>query len=183
MNKLLPFILSILLTATLVLSGCIKTEYVTVTETTTVTVTITETATSNTIELSWQNPLPQGNSLHGVWGSSPSDVFAVGDAGTILHYNGTSWSIMTSGTTCSLSDIWGSSSTDVFAVGHDGTILHYDGSNWHPMNTGTNDNISAVWGSSPSDGKRLGIPVSSRLAAIWSTSTICGVVLHQTSLQ
>jgi hypothetical protein len=36
----------------------------------------------------WQNPLPQGNSLYGVWGSSGSDVFAVGYGGTILHYSG-----------------------------------------------------------------------------------------------
>ena len=34
----------------------------------------------------WQNPLPQGNDLTGVWGSSASDVFAVGGGGTILHY-------------------------------------------------------------------------------------------------
>jgi hypothetical protein len=47
----------------------------------------------------WQNPLPQGNTLRGVWGSSASNVFAVGDHGTILRYNSTSWSIMTSGTT------------------------------------------------------------------------------------
>jgi hypothetical protein len=33
----------------------------------------------------WENPLPQGNSLFGVWGSSASDVFAVGRNGTILH--------------------------------------------------------------------------------------------------
>jgi hypothetical protein len=36
----------------------------------------------------WQNPVPQGNHLRGVWGSSGSDVFAVGDDGTILHYDG-----------------------------------------------------------------------------------------------
>jgi hypothetical protein len=34
----------------------------------------------------WQNPLPQGNTLYGVWGSSGSNVFAVGSSGTILHY-------------------------------------------------------------------------------------------------
>jgi hypothetical protein len=45
----------------------------------------------------WQNPLPQGNPLHGVWGSSGSDVFAVGWDGTIVHYDGSSWSSMTSG--------------------------------------------------------------------------------------
>ena len=34
-----------------------------------------------------QNPLFEA-SLIGVWGSSGSDVFAVGNAGTILHYDG-----------------------------------------------------------------------------------------------
>ncbi len=33
----------------------------------------------------WQNPLPQGNSLLGVWGSGPGDIFAVGGYGAILH--------------------------------------------------------------------------------------------------
>ena len=37
--------------------------------------------------------------LDGVWGSSATDVFAVGDSGTILHYNGSAWSAMSSGTT------------------------------------------------------------------------------------
>jgi hypothetical protein len=39
-------------------------------------------------EWEWQNPLPTGNSLEDVWGSSGSDVFAVGVGGTILHYGG-----------------------------------------------------------------------------------------------
>ena len=46
----------------------------------------------------WQNPLPQGNSLHGVWVKSPNDVFAVGELGTILYYNGSSWFSMSSPT-------------------------------------------------------------------------------------
>jgi hypothetical protein len=29
--------------------------------------------------------------LYGVWGSSASDVFAVGWNGTILHYDGSTW--------------------------------------------------------------------------------------------
>ena len=75
----------------------------------------------------WQNPLPQGNPLLGIWGSSGSDVFAVGEGGTILHYDGTSWSSMNSGSANRLIDIWGSSGSDVFAVGVWGTILHYEG--------------------------------------------------------
>ena len=39
-----------------------------------------------------------GYGLYGVWGSSGSDVFAVGGAGTIVHYDGMAWSAMDSGT-------------------------------------------------------------------------------------
>ncbi len=99
----------------------------------------------------WQNPLPQGNTLRGVWGSSSSDVFAVGYSGTILHYNGSTWIGMASSTTNNLLGVWGSSSTDVFAVGQIGTILHYDGSNWSAMTSGTTNTLNGVWGSSSSD--------------------------------
>ena len=36
--------------------------------------------------------------LYGVWGSGPKDVFAVGSNGTILHYDGRAWKPLTSGT-------------------------------------------------------------------------------------
>src|SRR5258708_39760010 len=39
----------------------------------------------------WRNPLPQGNSLFGVWGSGASDVWAVGAGGTSLHWTGSAW--------------------------------------------------------------------------------------------
>ena len=75
----------------------------------------------------WQNPVPQGNVLRGVWGESSSDLFAVGADGTIIHFDGSAWSAMGSATSCLLFSLWGSSSADVFAVGNNGTILHYDG--------------------------------------------------------
>ena len=57
----------------------------------------------------WQNPLPQGNDLHSVWGSSATDVFVVGDAGTVLHYDGSAWSKMNCGTSANLKGVWGTS--------------------------------------------------------------------------
>ena len=39
------------------------------------------------------------NDLYSVWGSSVSNVYAVGYSGTILQYNGSAWGPMTSGTT------------------------------------------------------------------------------------
>ena len=53
-------------------------------------------------EWTWQNPHPQGHTLHGVWGSSGSDVYAVGLYGTILYYDGSTWSSLSSGTTNNL---------------------------------------------------------------------------------
>jgi hypothetical protein len=67
------------------------------------------------------------NDLYGVWGSSGTDVFAVGSVGTLLHYDGNDWTPMNSGTTENLFGIWGTSESDIFAVGGNGTILHYGG--------------------------------------------------------
>ena len=99
------------------------------------------------------SPMNSGtlSNLVRVWGSSSNDVFAVGNDGTILHYDGASWSPMNSGTTFGLAGVWGSSLNDVFAVGMGGTILHYDGTSWSPMNSGTINDLHYVWGASSTD--------------------------------
>jgi hypothetical protein len=102
----------------------------------------------------WQNPLPQGNDLCAIWGSSPEDVFAVGEGGTILHYDGDSWSAMSSPTMAGLCGVWGSSSNDVFAVGGyfgGNNIFHYDGDSWSEMSSPTTSGLLDVWGSSSND--------------------------------
>lgn len=85
--------------------------------------------------------------LSGIWGTGADDVFAVGYNGTVLHYDGSTWSAMTSGTTEHLYNVWGSGSDDVFVVGGSGTILHYDGSAWSAMSSGTTQSLNGVWGS------------------------------------
>ncbi len=86
------------------------------------------------------------STLCGIWGSGPGDVFAVGENGTILHYDGAVWSPMDSGVSGILYGVWGSSSMDVFAVGETGVIRHYDGSGWTQMASGTNRQLQGVWG-------------------------------------
>jgi len=102
--------------------------------------------------------------LRGVWGTSATDVFAVGDKGTIIHYDGTKWSLMDSGLTDSdyvdyveLNDVFGFSSNDVYVVGEnfDPLILHYDGLFWSSLPWALNaPNVSLfpyafrhIWGS------------------------------------
>jgi predicted small secreted protein len=98
-------------------------------------------------------PMSSGTqaNLAGIWGSSSSNVFAVGAGGTILHYDGKAWKAMASGTQADLTGVRGSSSSNVFAVGAGGTILHYDGKVWSVMSSGTSNDLNSVWCNSGSD--------------------------------
>ena len=112
---------------------------------------------------------------------------------SIVNYDGSTWSEMSSGTTASLwgiwssgatnnlYDIWGSSASDVFAVGPWDTILHYDGSSWSPMSIGTTNrllgiwssratnNIFDIWGSSSSDVFAVGNGILHYDGSSWNT--------------
>src|SRR5208283_2419895 len=102
---------ALLLSALLGLAGCNTTPQTTPTQTapTTTQTTPTSTQVAPAFAWTWQNPLPQGNAILTVWGSSATDVFAVGLGGTIMHYNGSTWSAMNSGSTNDLVGVWGSS--------------------------------------------------------------------------
>jgi len=95
--------------------------------------------------------------LYGVWGSSPVDIFFVGDSGYVLHYDGSQCAVMWgnpfTGKIANLYDIWGSSKNDVFAVGgNNGEILHYDGVKWTLMRKALVDQqLYGIWGYSPQD--------------------------------
>jgi len=89
--------------------------------------------------------------LDGIWGSSGTDLFAVGSLGHIVHFDGTSWNPMPSATTRYLHRVWGSSPLNVFAVGDSGTIVRFDGSAWTVMQSGTTQYLFGLWGSGPSD--------------------------------
>lgn len=98
----------------------------------------------------WQQIPSYGtdNSLRSIWGTSDADVFAVGDLGTIVHYDGRSWDTQFCPVSSRLNCVWGTSPSDVFAVGDGGVILHYNGVAWSSMPSGTTANLAGVWGSS-----------------------------------
>jgi hypothetical protein len=74
------------------------------------------------------------------------EVFAVGDNGTILYFDGDSWIHMESGTTANLVGVWAGAPDNAVATGEGGTILYYDGVLWTSMDSGTTADIGAVWG-------------------------------------
>src|SRR5579872_756033 len=71
----------------------------------------------------WQNPLPQGNNLNAVSCPATNICYAVGDLGTILYFNGTSWSGQLSTVTFNLQSVSCPSTTTCFAAGDFGTIV------------------------------------------------------------
>jgi len=96
----------------------------------------------HTTGLSWK-PMagPFNGSVRGIWGSSVTDVFAVGgELGPqygIYHYDGVMWTLMTAtpANPVDLYDVWGTGPNDVWAVGQGSTVLHYDGATWTKQTT------------------------------------------------
>lgn len=98
----------------------------------------------------WRNPLPQGDKLSSVWAADANNVWAVGDTGRIMKWNGTAWSPQPSGTTQTLDSVWGSDADNVWAVGAKGTVLKWNGTAWTPQLSGTTSRLNEVWGTSAS---------------------------------
>jgi hypothetical protein len=105
--------------------------------------------------------------LRSVWGSSESDVWAVGDDGAIAHFDGAAWSLETrvnQPIKTDLYGVWGTAKDDVWAVGQAGAIAHFDGAAWSVIAAGGDDfcrntttgtvcsgSLRAVWGSGAKD--------------------------------
>ncbi len=83
--------------------------------------------------------------LSGIWGSSTTNVFAVGAHGVIWHYDGGSWTEMSGGTMRHLYAVHGASGSAVWAVGWTGTILKYDGASWSAQSSGTMNHLRCIW--------------------------------------
>ena len=95
-----------------------------------------------------ETPVTRCKKLRAIWGSSNTDIYAVGDNGVILHYDGSSWSQIEipGDLEMRLYDVWGSSLDNVYAVGQYGTIIHYNGIEWsiNPPAEGINYGANSV---------------------------------------
>ncbi|HEY5955503.1 MAG TPA: hypothetical protein VIV60_03070, partial [Polyangiaceae bacterium] len=107
----------------------------------------------STPQSQWTTTPNTAAALYGVWGSSDSDIWAVGYNNNIVHWNGIAWSTSLSGTTGELHAVWGSGPNDVWAVGE--AMLHWDGRTWKsvsaPGTYGYSSYIAGIWGSNAND--------------------------------
>jgi len=91
------------------------------------------------------NPAQTNNTeLNSVWGSDANNVFAVGQDGMFLKYNGSAAVQITNPSTEGLLSVSGSLATDVWAVGNNGAVVHYNGSIITSHNIGTTQQLGCV---------------------------------------
>lgn len=106
-------------------------------------------------------------SLYDVRGFGAGDVWAVGDNGIMVHWDGAAWNGFTfNGAAVSpqplnvfepparritLRGIWGASPSALVAVGDSGTVLVYNGAQWSTRPSGTTATLTDVWGTSATD--------------------------------
>jgi hypothetical protein len=102
--------------------------------------------------LAWERVVPQPphGTIRGLWGFSSTDIYAVGDNGLIIHYNGVKWTLMTSPTSNTLRHVWGAATNDVYAIGVDNTVIHYDGASWRLASHPAMEPYG-IWGAAAND--------------------------------
>ena len=98
------------------------------------------------------SPDPCHQHLQSVFMFSATDGWAVGYYGTVLHWNGSAWTKVTSPTTYDLYSIAMVSATDGWAMGKNGTILHWNGSAWTKVTSPTTYDLRSIAMVSATDG-------------------------------
>ncbi len=97
----------------------------------------------------WTPQLAGGTiDLNAVGGTSPTDVYLVGDNATILHGSGTTWNTQTNPalTNTRLLAFWAVGPGDLYVVGGNNTVLHNPGSGWVDQTTVSTTELRGVWG-------------------------------------
>jgi hypothetical protein len=102
-----------------------------------------------------QRDLP--GALLSVWGTSSTDVWAVGgDPGDgsgpmVIHYDGAAWTRLDTERAGDLWWVFGFEGGPIYMGGAGGTILRYQNGAFTPMSTPGNDTIFGIWGASPTE--------------------------------
>lgn len=110
----------------------------------------------------WQRARPQGNDLAAVWVAADDDVWAVGYGGTIIHWDGRTWtSRAVPGVHDSFYTIWGTG-TEVW-VGGAGVTRHWMANAWK-QDQGAAVGAQAIHGTSATD--------------VWLVTDVPGVASH-----
>ena len=85
------------------------------------------------------------NHFMAVWGNADNDIYIAGENGSMIHYNGNTWTLLNSNSSNTLNAIWGTSSR-MYAVGDNSTFLSKTDNTWLPIDQLTAKTLHTVWG-------------------------------------
>ena len=91
--------------------------------------------------------------LRAIHALSASDVWAVGDESTLVHYDGSAFSLRSQPAAAdagarppALRGVWASAADDVWAVGDLGGLWHFDGQSFASQMAPSTDSLNAIFG-------------------------------------
>jgi hypothetical protein len=97
-------------------------------------------------------PFAGSPTITAMWARSPTDAWAVGQAGVVQHWDGVRWTAVTSGAVYDLDTVFGFGPDDVYVGGALTTLRHWNGSAWSDVSAGLpSGNVRQLWGAATND--------------------------------
>ncbi len=75
---------------------------------------------------------------------SDDDMWAVGDGGLVLHFDGTAWNTVDVGTSETLNGVAFIDASNGYVAGEAGTVIFFDGVTWTAADAGTTSNLTGI---------------------------------------
>jgi hypothetical protein len=104
-----------------------------------------------------------------IWGFSDDQVYAIGDGGTVLCFDGEHWADMSIESGGYLHAISGTSARDLFVTGDRGQLFRRSGNTWDRIDLGTSVNLYGVCATDPDNILVCG---AGGFVARWSNGTM-----------
>ncbi len=104
---------------------------------------------SNWVEYSFfPPPIDTVWGLYEIWGSSPDDVWAAGDNGSLIHWDGIEWTIIKTDISEEITALYGTADNDIYLAatsGNHSALYHYNGTEWLKENDVTGMYAITLW--------------------------------------
>ena len=108
----------------------------------------------------WRFFQPLIERVHALWAGAANDVWAVGQNGLVMHWNGVRWSKWSEQLAGDLHAVWGRSRDDVWINGCANNFHHWNGAAWssvpNPVPASYAGVCPALWGASAIDVSAIG---------------------------
>ena len=98
------------------------------------------------------------NTIYDMWGTSSTNLYAVGSKGALLNWSGQGWTQQANVTQEDLRGIHGVDAKNIWAVGYKGAAAHFDGTGWKQLDSfSTSVNLNSVFATPSKQGSTVDV--------------------------